>query len=214
LSPQIACRSDGAQIVGIGLAGSLVRNDVEANFLTFLKIVHPGARDGADVDEICAASVLHDEAKPLLGIKPLYFSGCHIRFLSYAGLHRRTGDAYLDVPKGASCACSKRICVASQANRPKLDWRAFQRSAAKSNRRLLRFFGGFRRASAAIVESAGFERRADIGISPALRLGFGVAIYCPVQPPEDRASDRRNRPRSIAEHFPQLNARRVNVRAS
>ena len=102
-SPEIACRSDGAQIVGIGLAGSLVRNDVEANFLAFLKIVHPRARDGADVDEnVAAAPFRLDEAKAFLGIKPLYLSGCHIRFLSRkcAGLHRRTGDAYLDVPKG------------------------------------------------------------------------------------------------------------------
>jgi hypothetical protein len=108
----------------IGLAGSLVRNDVEANFLALLKIVRPGTRDGADVDEnVPAAPFWLDEAKALLGTKPLYFPGCHIRFLSRkrAGLHRRTGNHYLDVPEGVSCACSKRICVAGQANRPKLD---------------------------------------------------------------------------------------------
>ena len=174
-SPEIASRSDCAQIAGIGLAGSLVRDDVEANFLAFLEIVHPGTRDGADVDEnVPAAPFRLDEAKAFLGIKPLYLSGCHIRFLSRkcAGLHRRTGDAYLDVPEGVSCACSKRICVAGQANRPKLDWRAFQRSTAKSNRHLLRFSGGLRRASAAIVGSAGFERRTDIGVPLANPLRF------------------------------------------
>ena len=104
-SPEIASRSDCAQIAGIGLAGSLVRDDVEANFLAFLEIVHPGTRDGADVDEnVPAAPFRLDEAKAFLGIKPLYLSGRHIRFLSRkcAGVHRRTGDAYLDVPELSS----------------------------------------------------------------------------------------------------------------
>jgi hypothetical protein len=83
LSPEIACRSGGAQIVGIGLAGLPVSDDVKANFLAFLEIAHASAFDRADVDEdVRAASVGLNEAKALLGIKPLYRSGCHILYLS------------------------------------------------------------------------------------------------------------------------------------
>jgi hypothetical protein len=72
-------------------------------------------------------------------------------------------------------------------------------------------FGGLPRPSSDQPASRGAQ---TLGFLSSIRLGFGVAIYCLVQPPEDRASDRRIRPRPIAEHFPQLNARQVNVRAS
>ena len=63
-----ARHSGGAQIVGSGLAGSPVRNDVEGDLLAFPEIVHAGALDRADVDEnVRAASVLRDEAKAVLG---------------------------------------------------------------------------------------------------------------------------------------------------
>ena len=69
-----ALRSDGAQIGCRGL--SAVGHNVERDFLSLVEIVHPGAFDGADVDEYVLTAVIRlDEAEALLAVESLYVIG-------------------------------------------------------------------------------------------------------------------------------------------
>jgi hypothetical protein len=64
--------SDGAQIVRRRLAGLSIGNNVERHLLSFVKAVHPGAFDRADVHEDVLATIMRlDEAEAFLAVEPL-----------------------------------------------------------------------------------------------------------------------------------------------
>jgi hypothetical protein len=69
---------DGAQIFGGGLAGPAVSNDVESDFLAFVKSAHAGAFDRADMNEDVVTAVFRlDEAEALLVVEPLHSTRIH-----------------------------------------------------------------------------------------------------------------------------------------
>src|SRR5260370_34456245 len=70
--------SNGAQLVGGRLAGSLILSELIRQLLAFVQVRHPGALNRADVNEdILAAIIRLDEAKTLLRIEPFDSSGAH-----------------------------------------------------------------------------------------------------------------------------------------
>jgi len=76
-------RSGGAQIVGRGLSGPSIRDNLVGDLLSLVEAAHPGALDGADMDENVLAAVIRlDEAKALLVVEPLYGSLRHETLLS------------------------------------------------------------------------------------------------------------------------------------
>jgi hypothetical protein len=78
-----ARRSEGAQVLGRGLACSSVGNNVKGNLLSLVEAVHPSAFDRADVYEYILATVIWlNESKALLAVEPLHGSLRHIRLLS------------------------------------------------------------------------------------------------------------------------------------
>ncbi len=67
--------SDGSQIFRRRLACPAISNNVEGDLLSFVKAVHPGAFDRADVHEhILAAIIRLDEAEAFLAVEPLHGS--------------------------------------------------------------------------------------------------------------------------------------------
>jgi hypothetical protein len=63
---------DSAEIVGRRLAGPTVGNDLESDLLSFVKVLHTGAFNRADMHEdVLAAIVRLNEAEALLAIEPL-----------------------------------------------------------------------------------------------------------------------------------------------
>ena len=71
--------SDGLELVGGNLAGASVLDQLEADLLTFAQVIHPGALDGADVNEcILAAVVGLNESKTLLCIIPFNCADSHV----------------------------------------------------------------------------------------------------------------------------------------
>src|SRR5260370_841449 len=72
-------RSDGAQIFCRGLARPSISNNVEGDLLSFVKTMHPGAFDRADVHEdILAAIIRLDKAEAFLAVEPLHGSLRHM----------------------------------------------------------------------------------------------------------------------------------------
>src|SRR4051794_3647611 len=75
-------RSDGAQILCGGLAGTLIGDDVEGYRLAFVQRAHAGAFDRADMDEhVSAAGFRLNEAETFLAVEPLHCSLGHGTFL-------------------------------------------------------------------------------------------------------------------------------------
>src|SRR4051794_17372551 len=71
------------QALGGHLAALLVGGQFELDLLTFAQIADPGALQRADVDEgILATVIRRNEAKALLGVKPLNGSRRHEETLS------------------------------------------------------------------------------------------------------------------------------------
>src|SRR5271166_6789072 len=71
-------RSIGAQIVGRGLSGLSISNNLKRDLLSLVEAVHSGAFDRADMHEdILAAVVGLNESEALLTIKPLDCSLYH-----------------------------------------------------------------------------------------------------------------------------------------
>src|SRR5260370_1609753 len=90
-------RSDGAQIFCRGLARPSISNNVEGDLLSFVKAVHPGALDRADVHEdILAAVIRLDEAEAFLAVEPLHASSRHMLVFQIVpntgAITRRTPD--------------------------------------------------------------------------------------------------------------------------
>ena len=76
-------RSGGAQIVCRGFARPAIGHNFERDLLSLVQAVHPGAFDGADVDEYILAAVIRlDETKAFLAVEPLYDSLRHKTLLS------------------------------------------------------------------------------------------------------------------------------------
>jgi hypothetical protein len=72
-------KSDSAQILSRGLTRLSISNNVEGDLLSFVKAVHPGALDRADVHEdILAAVIRLDEAEAFLAVEPLHDSLRHM----------------------------------------------------------------------------------------------------------------------------------------
>jgi len=70
--------SHGAQILGGGLAGPAVGDDLEGDLLPFVEGAHAGAFNGADMNEdVLAAGVRLNEAEALLVVEPLHGSDIH-----------------------------------------------------------------------------------------------------------------------------------------
>jgi hypothetical protein len=75
---QAASGSFGLKLVRRHLAGSSVFGQLEADFLTFEKIAHPGAFDGADVNENVLTTIFRlDETEAFLAIEPLDCASAH-----------------------------------------------------------------------------------------------------------------------------------------
>jgi hypothetical protein len=73
------CVSDFLELIGGGLAGAAILDDLVAHFLAFAQITQAGALDRADVNEnVRAAAIIGlDEAETLLAIKPFHGAGSH-----------------------------------------------------------------------------------------------------------------------------------------
>jgi hypothetical protein len=75
--------SEGAQILGRGLARLAVGDNLERHLLSLIETMHPCALDRADVHEdIATAVILLDESEAFLAVEPLHGSLCHIAVLS------------------------------------------------------------------------------------------------------------------------------------
>jgi hypothetical protein len=77
------CRSDGAEVVRRGFACLAIGYNFVRDLLSLVEAVHPGAFDGADVNEnILTAVIRLDEAKSFLAVEPLHGSLRHETLLS------------------------------------------------------------------------------------------------------------------------------------
>src|SRR5205085_1590732 len=92
------------QVASSRLAGALVGDDFEVDFLAFVEAAQAGLLDCADVDEHVLATLIRlDESVALCRVEPLHSSRSHGKFL-------------LDKPSNSaqfSCAARYRIHVVS-----------------------------------------------------------------------------------------------------
>jgi len=70
--------SFGLKLVGRHLARSIVFGQLEADLLAFEKIAHPGAFDGADMNEYVLTTIVRlDEAEAFLAVEPFDCASAH-----------------------------------------------------------------------------------------------------------------------------------------
>src|SRR4029079_7758676 len=74
---------DRSQVRGLGAL--LPLGHVELDLLVLLEVPVAGSRDRREVDEHVRATLLGDEAIPLLGVEPLHDAGCHTAIPSFPG---------------------------------------------------------------------------------------------------------------------------------
>src|SRR5271165_1438147 len=120
--------SGGAKVAGARLARALVGDEFEVDLLAFVQVVHPGALNGADMDEHVRAAVVRlDETKALLGIEPLYGSDWHssASFCAFRAIVRRPERRPLlrNIDVQGRCRGPAALFPdgAGQVSRPKLD---------------------------------------------------------------------------------------------
>lgn len=74
----IAGGSGGGEIVGGGLAGPLVLDDLVAHLLAFIQAIEARTLDGGDMDEYVRTTLVRlNEAITFLAIEPLNGASCH-----------------------------------------------------------------------------------------------------------------------------------------
>jgi hypothetical protein len=87
-------RSEGAQILGRGLARLSISNNLVRDSLSLVKSRQPRAFDRANVHEDVLAAVIRlDESEALLAIEPLHSSLRHVSFFSTCALRPRSSAA-------------------------------------------------------------------------------------------------------------------------
>jgi hypothetical protein len=98
--------SDFLELIGGGLAGAAILNDLVAHLLAFTQIAQARALDGADMNENIRAAVIGlDEAVALLSIKPFHGSSSHVVSPSITSEKARVrGAGSIDVWKRSSAA--------------------------------------------------------------------------------------------------------------
>src|SRR5712671_7600463 len=115
------CRSDGAQIFRRGLARPSISNNVEGHLLSFVKAMHPGAFDCADVHEdILAAIIRLDEAEAFLAVEPLHGSLRHLtlpsgRCVKKAARRRSRFVRDLEKSRQSDAGCAARPSRSAEA---------------------------------------------------------------------------------------------------